>query len=254
MQSNKYFGSFYPVNSSIHRLNSVVKLICLFLFLIPMIGSVSLKLHVVVLFFIVMLMYTSNVPLRFYFNMLYGLRYIYIIILFALASKGLSMENAVVVLIKISAFIEYLALIFYTTSPSELKYGIEKSLSPFNLFNLNLGRLSNKIVGLINFFPLLLTTEQEVLKSASARGLDYYHGDILSKIYAVVSSFKNTLRLTFKKISDIKFASELRMYSVTKFRTNLRTNKVKFFDIMLLLVHFLFILYYIREVGLIWDI
>ena len=46
MQTNKYFGSFYPVNSSIHRLNPVMKLICLFLFLIPLIGSMSLKLHI----------------------------------------------------------------------------------------------------------------------------------------------------------------------------------------------------------------
>lgn len=251
MQSNKYFGSFYPVNSSIHRLNPVIKLICLFLFLIPMIGSMDIKLHIVILFFIIMLMYTSNVPMKFYFNMLYGLRYIYIIILFLLASKGLSLEQAVVILIKISATIEYLSLIFFTTSPSELKYGIEKVLNPFNLFNFNLGRLSNKIVGIINFFPLLFTTEHEVLKNASARGLDYYHTDILAKIIVVLSSFKNTIRLTFKKIQDIKFASELRMYNVTKFRTNLRTNKVKFFDIMLILVHLIFIMSYIKEVGLI---
>lgn len=254
MQSNRFFGSFYPVGSSIHRLNQVIKLICLFLFIIPMIGSMSIKLHIVVLFFIVMLIYTSNVPIRFYFNMLYSLRYIYIVILFALASKGLSMEQAIVILIKISSIIEYLALIFYTTSPSELKYGIEKTLNPFNFLNFNLGRLSNLIVGIITFFPLLFTTEQSVLKCAGARGLDYYHGDILSKISVVLSSFRNTIRLTIKKMKDIKFASELRMYSVTKFRTNLRTNKVKFFDMVLLLVHFIFILSYIEEVGLIWDI
>lgn len=250
MLSNRYFGSFYPVNSSIHRLNPVIKLICLFLFIIPMIGSMDIKLHIVIFFFIIMLMYTSNVPLKFYFNMLYGLRYIYIILLFLLAGRGLSLEQAVVIFIKISTFVEYLALIFYTTSPSELKYGIEKTLNPFNLFNFNLGHLSNKIVGLITFFPLLFTTEYEVLKSAAGRGLDYYHSDILAKIIAVVSSFKNTLRLTFNKIQNIKFASELRMYSVTKFRTNLRTNKVKFFDIMLILVHLIFVMSYIREVGL----
>lgn len=250
MLSNRYFGSFYPVNSSIHRLNPVIKLICLFLFIIPLIGSMDIKLHIVVFFFIIMLMYTSNVPMKFYFNMLYGLRYIYIVLLFLLSSKGLSLEQAIVIFIKISALIEYLALIFYTTSPSELKYGIEKTLNPFNLFNFNLGRLSNKIVSIITFFPLLFTTEHEVLKSASARGLDYYHSDILAKINVAFSSFKNTLRITFNKIHNIKFASELRMYNVTKFRTNLRTNKVSFFDIMLILVHLIFIMSYIKEVGL----
>lgn len=251
MQSNSFFGSFYPVKSSIHKLNSVIKLMCFLLFLIPIIGSMSLRLHIVILFFIVMLLYLSRVPLRFYFNMLYGLRYIYIIILFVLASRGLSLESAIVILIKVSSVIEYLALIFYTTSPSELKYAIEKILNPFNIFNFNLGRISNKIVGLINFFPLLFTTEYEVLKSASSRGLDYFHSDIIARIGALVYSFKNTLRLTIAKINEIKFASELRMYSVTKFRTNLRTNKVNFSALLILFIHLIFIAYYIYERGLV---
>ena len=121
MQSNSFFGSFYPVKSSIHKLNPIIKLLCFIIFLIPLIGSMSIKLHIVMLFFITMLLYLSRVPLRFYFNMLYGLRYIFIIVIFALANRGLSFENAVVILIKISSIIEYLALIFYTTSPSELK-------------------------------------------------------------------------------------------------------------------------------------
>ncbi len=251
MQSNRFFGSFYPVKSSIHKLNPVIKLLCFLLFLVPIIGSMSIKLHVVILFFIVMLLYSSHVPLRFYFNMLYGLRYVYIVILFALASKGLSLEEAIVILIKVSSIIEYLALIFYTTSPSELKYAIEKTLKPFNIFNFNLGNVSNKIVGIINFFPLLFTTEYEVLKSASARGMDYFHSDIIARIGALACSFKNTLRITLEKIQTIKFASELRMYSVTKFRTNLRTNKVNFYALLILLIHLVFIAYYIFERGLI---
>lgn len=251
MQSNKYFGSFYPVESTIHKLNPVMKFICLFLFMIPMIGSTSLKLHVVILFFIVMLIYSSNVPLRFYFDMLYGLRYIYIIILFALASKGLALEEAVVVLIKVSSIIEYLTLIFYTTSPSELKYGIEKTLNPFNILNFNLCKVSNAIVSIITFFPLLFTTEYKVLKSASERGLDYFHSDILARIHVSLSSFKNTLRLTLEKIKKDKFASELRMYNISKFRTNLRTNRVGFVDLLIMAVHLVFIASYVIEVGLI---
>lgn len=254
MQSNKYFGSFYPVNSIIHKLNPVVKLLCLLLFLVPMIGSMDIKLHIVILFFITMILYSSNVPLRFYMNMLYGLRYFYILLLFVFASRGLTLEETVIVLIKISSIIEYLAFIFYTTAPSELKYGIEKILSPFNFLNLNLGKISNTVILIITFFPILFTTEQSVLMNAGSRGLDYYHSDILAKIVVVASSFKNTLRLTIQKIKETKLACELQMYKVTKFRTNLRTNKVKFFDIILIFVHLIFIAYYIYERGLLWDI
>ena len=254
MQSNKYFGSYYPIESSIHKLNPIMKFICLFLFLVPMIGSMSLKLHVVIMFFITMLMYTSNVPLKFYFNMIYGLRYIYIIILFFLASKGLTQEEALVTLLKVTSIIEYLALIFYTTSPSELKYGIEKTLNPFNVFNINLSKLSNKIITGIRFFPLLITTEYGVLKNASERGLDYFHSDILARINVLASSFKNTLRLTIEKIKKENFASELKMYQISKFRTNLRTNKIGYIDLLITIIHIIFVASYVIEVGIIWDI
>ncbi len=250
MHSNKYFGSYYPVDSFIHKINPVIKLVALFLLLIPIIGSMELKLHVVMLFFTVMLLYSSKVPLRFYFNMLYGIRYLFILLLFLLASRGLDLETAVIVLLKIVILIEYLSLIFYTTSPNELKYGIEKSLSPFNFLSLNLGKFANVVVNIITFFPLLFVTEQKVLKSASMRGLDYYNQDILSKIYVASSSLKNTFRLTFERIKEEKFASTLRMYNVSKHRTNLSTNKINFNGIFLLLIHLIFVAYYIYERGL----
>ncbi len=251
MLSNKFFGSFYPVNSSIHKINPVIKFICLFLFLIPIIGSENIRLHVVMFFLIVFMMYLSRVPMRFYFDMLYGLRYIFIIIIFMLASKGLELESALVILLKLFCVIENLALIFYTTSPSELKYGIEKCLTPFNIFNFKLGRLSNLLVSIITFFPMMFTTEQSVLKSASARGLDYFHGDVLSRIYASLSSLKNTLRLTIEKIRLVKFNSELKMYDVKKYRTNLRVKKVGFSDLILLGIHIVFVFSYVTEVGII---
>ena len=245
MQNNKYFGSYYPVISNIHKLNPIVKLLCLLIFILTMIGSMNLKLHVVILFFLFMMMYYSNVPLRFYTGMLYGLRYVYIFLLFLLASKGLSLENAVTIFLKISMIIEYLALIFYTTSNSELKYAIEKILNPINVLNLNLNKISYVITNIIIFFPLLITIDLEVVESASSRGLDYFHGDILSRLIVQKNTIKNTLRLTREKLKRIKFVSSLKLYNTKKLRTNLNTNKFNYRDVLLILVHLIFIAFYI---------
>ena len=95
MQSNKYFGEYYPVESSIHKLSVFSKLITLLLMLIPIIASKSIELHLVMLFFILILIYSSKVPLRFYFDIIYGLRYIFVIFVVVLAFKGLELEDAV---------------------------------------------------------------------------------------------------------------------------------------------------------------
>lgn len=246
MQNNKYFGSYYPVESNIHKLNPIIKLVCLLIFILTMIGSMNIKLHLVILFFVFMMIYYSNVPIRLYIGMLYGLRYVYIFLLFMLASKGLSLENAITIFIKISLIIEYLMLIFYTTSNSELKYSIEKVLNVFNVFNLKLSKISFILTTGITFFPILITTDLEVVKSASSRGLDYFHGDILSRLIVQFNTIKNTLRLTINKIKKMKFMSELRLYNINrKMRTNLNTNKFNYRDVFYLLVHLIFIAFYI---------
>ena len=68
MQSNKYFTSFYPVDSSVHRLNPVIKLICLILLLVSMALNSDIRLCTLMLFVTLYLVYATHVPLRFYFD------------------------------------------------------------------------------------------------------------------------------------------------------------------------------------------
>ncbi len=246
MQSNKYFGQYYPIDSKIHNLNVFTKLITLLLLIITLIISNSLRLELVIFFFIFILLYESKVPLRFYFNIIYGLRYLLIILVVLLASKGLTLNVAVTILFKVFNIISYLSLIFYTTSNSELKYGLEKILSPFNIFNLRISTFINKLVNLINFFPLLLITEREVLISSSARGLDYFHTDLMSRFITALISLKNTFRLTKEKLNRKKLSNKIKLYSTKTYRTNLRTNKFKLYDLIILIVFIMFIYYSIR--------
>ena len=251
MQSNKAFTSFYPVNSFVHRLNPVVKFICFLLMLVPIIASMDMKLHLIMLFVIIYLLYSSKVPFRFYFDTIYSLRFVFILLIFILAFKGLYFEDAVSIVLKVVVVMLYLSMLFYTTSPSELKYGIEKLLSPFNIFNINISPVINRVVDAITFFPNLFITEKQVLINASSRGVDYFHTDIISRFFALLLSFKNTLRLTRERTKKIKFSASLKGYSTKKYRTNLRTNKVRFGDVILIVVFIGFIAYYVWEKGLI---
>lgn len=246
MQSNKYFGQYYPIDSKIHNLNVFTKLITLLLLIITLIISNSLRLELVIFFFIFILLYESKVPLRFYFNIIYGLRYLLIILVVLLASKGLTLNVAVTILFKVFNIISYLSLIFYTTSNSELKYGLEKLISPFNFLNLRVSTFINRLVNLINFFPLLLITEREVLISSSARGLDYFHTDLVSRFITALISLKNTFRLTKEKLNRKKLSNKIKLYSTKTYRTNLRTNKFKLYDLIILIVFIMFIYYSIR--------
>ena len=132
MYSRSSFGSYYPIDSIIHRLNPVVKIVNFVLMLIVLIVSKSLYTNLFLLGLIFVMSLLSYVPFRYYFNTFWFLRYIYILIAFICAYFDQSLQTCMIYIIKLVVLVEYINIIAYTTSPSESAYGIEKFLSLFN--------------------------------------------------------------------------------------------------------------------------
>lgn len=254
MYSRNTFGDFYPIESVLHRINPVVKFISFLISIILIVGTNSLELHVFLIVLIFIMMMFSNVPMKFYFNTLYSLRFIWIFLLFFFASLAFSLELCIAYFIKIIVVLEYLNIIIYTTSPSELFYGIESVFLPFNIFYFNLSRLALTIVNIIKFIPLLITTEYKILKTQASRGIDYHHSDIIGKVYAIAHTLKNTLRLCVYKMKKTSEVSKFRMFNIKRKRSNLRVNYVGFYDFIFLAFHIALLIGYIFERGLLNEI
>ena len=254
MYSKGLFGTYYPADSKVHDMSIIIKLLNFFLFILVMIGSKSLRLHLVILVILVLQILESKIPFGFFFNMFYGLRYIYVILIFIFASLNLTLELSIIYLLKFILITEYLALLTYTTSLSEFDYGIYKLLNPINFLNLNISYISLIIGNIFRFIPELIFTENLVLKSQASRGIDYNNSGLIGKYYAIVHSLKNTIRLTFKRMKEINSLAKLRIFDKNKRRTNLKTGNFSFYAFVLLIFHLLFLYLYILEVNLIWDI
>lgn len=251
MFSNNVFGSFYPVDSSVHKLSPIIKLINLFLLIIFMLSTNNLKLIILSSILILLQLFQSRVPLKFYLNITLSLRYIMLFIIFVMFFTNFNLEIIIVTIIKLINFILYLSILTYTTSHSELNYGIEKILSPFNIFNLKINKFALLITNTIRFIPLISKISNKALKSQASRGLDYNHSNINKRIYARINILTNTISLSFKQIIQIKKASEIKMFDSNKYRTNLRTNIIKANDIFYLGFYLLLIAGSILERGLI---
>ena len=250
MYSRNSFGSFYPVDSAIHRLNPVVKLILFLLAVFLIIATNSLYIHLFLLSLIIVMMLLSYVPVKYYFRTFWFLRYIYIIIAFASAYFNKSLELTCVYMLKIIIVVEYLNILAFTTSPSETIYSIEKLISPFNFLFLPVSKLAFKINNALRYIPIMLEVEHKTLKAQSSRGIDYYNSSIFGRMYALNNIMSNIFALTKRKINEISFSGKLRLYNVKTYRTNYRTNKAGFYDIVFILFHLLLIYAYIKEKGL----
>ena len=246
MYSNASFGSFYPVSSTIHRLNPIVKLINFILMILILLLTSSKEIHSFLFIYVLVTILLSYVPIKYYFNTFYSLRYIYLIMAFICAYMGLDFTTYLVYTSKLVIFVLYLNVIVFTTSPSETIYSIEKFLSLFNIFNLKVVKIATKINNMLRYYPLYIETKYKTLLAASIRGIHIGFFDIKGKL-KLHSRIK---RLTKIRNEEILLYSELRLYDINKHRTNYRTNKVGFYDILFLVFHLVLLYIYCIEEGL----
>ena len=254
MYSRTTLGNYYPVDSIIHKLNPINKFICFIILLFTLICSMNVGLHLFLFGFLVLVMLLSRVPFKFYFNIIYSLRFILILTVFICLCTTLTLDIYVVLILKIVLFVVSLSIMSFTTSPSELSYAVEKTLTPFNWFFLNLSYLSVGIVNMIKFIPMLITTEYSVLKSVQARGIDYDHSNMISRFYTRRLIFKRVYAITRRRQKDIKTEAVLKLYSHKKYRTNYKVNPFGSVDLLYLLIHLFLIVWFLYEKGLLNEI
>lgn len=249
MYSRNSFGSFYPVDSSVHRLNPVVKLFNFIVAILLIILSDSLYINLFLFSLVLCMELLSFVPFKYYFRTFWSLRYIYILILFICAYFRLSITESFIYIIKFITTVEYLNILAFTTSPSESAYGIEKFLSYFNFLYLPITKFAFKINKMLRYVPLMLTVEYKTLKAEASRGIDYFHSNMFGRMNAVGTIYRNILTLTKRKSRDIAFASELRLYNMKRYRTNYRTNRVGFYDLFFTVFHLALVYSYLVQRG-----
>lgn len=250
MYSRNSFGSYYPISSTIHKLNPIMKLINFIITILVLLLSNNLQINIFVLVLTIIMMILSYVPFKYYFNTFWSLRYIYLFLIFFLYSLGINFNDTVCYLIKLIVVVEYLNILAFTTSPSESVYGIERFLSMFNFLMLPVNKIAIKINSILRYFPLLLVVNYKTIKAQSSRGIDYYNSNIFGRGYVFMNLFSNSLRLTKSKSKEINYASELKLYNDKRYRTNYETNRVGFNDIFFFMFHLALLYACVVEKGL----
>lgn len=250
MYSRNSFGSYYPISSTIHKLNPIMKLINFIITILVLLLSNNLQINIFVLVLTIIMMILSYVPFKYYFNTFWSLRYIYLFLIFFLYSLGINFNDTVCYLIKLIVVVEYLNILAFTTSPSESVYGIERFLSMFNFLMLPVNKIAIKINSILRYFPLLLVVNYKTIKAQSSRGIDYYNSNIFGRGYVFMNLLSNSLRLTKAKSKEINYASELKLYNDKRYRTNYETNRVGFNDIFFFMFHLALLYACVVEKGL----
>ena len=255
MLTNINFGKYYERDSVVHKLSPVFKIISLLIMIVSIFFIDSYKDIIMLTSYLILMMIEGKISMNLankltifrvmlvplmvivpFFNItgeFLGIPYTYLII-----DLIFNINNTIYDLYKLIFIIIYSSALTYTTSTSEITYGIERMLRPFNNY-IPVNDIAMIITLTIRYIPTLTMEADRIIKAQKMRGINFDNKNIKDKISTLVGVFIPMFVLSLKKSESLGDIMDLRLYNYGKSRTNLRTNKWKKKDSLLLVLNIL---------------
>lgn len=252
MRKDVSLGSYYPVESPIHKMNACIKLL-IFIALVVLIFLIKnfygfLALGVFLLLVIIL----SNVP---FLSVIKSLKSILFLIIFTVILNLLFSDKSGKVLFKIwklkitehnlifSSFMALRlvflaissALLTLTSTPIELTDAIEILLKPLTWIKIPVHTLALIMSIALRFIPTLTEKTEQIVNAQKARGSQIESGNFIQKIKALVPVIIPLLIASFNIADQLGDAMDARCYNGSKTRTKYKKSVIRLKDVFALI-------------------
>jgi len=240
---NEYkIDNYQSVESDIHNLNPVYKVISLFVVIISIFMISSLHDFMFCFLILLFILNLSNIPYKIYLKNVWNLRVLIIFIILINLIFRVSFYTTFITVFQIIMVVSYTTMITYTTAPMEIAYGLEKSLSFLNVLHIPVNKLSLSLTLVLRFIPNIYEEAGRILKSQSTRGIDYYNSNLKGKLKALSSMMTPMFISSLKKSDDVADMMSIRLYGYAKSRTNYQMHKWTIIDSLMLVINLLILI------------
>lgn len=226
MKNNHQFFRYVTGNSKLHLMNSKMKIIWFILLIINFLIIKDTFSLIICLLFLMFIILQSKINIKIYMQNLIRIYPIYIIVFVGSFLINHNILNGFFDVLKTILIIVLFLVLTFTTSLSEIAWGIECVLRPMEKIGISVSNFSLRIAFSIKFISTLFEKFYEVRKSMAHRGLAYGKNKLKSFNRMVIPS----INLSYKLSRQTIMAMKLRFYGHSKKRTNYHENKVTKFD------------------------
>lgn len=266
---NITIGQYYPIDSSIHRLDARSKLVATMLYIIGLFTANGVVGYAVAIILLLVAIYMSKVPFRL---MLKGLRGIIAIIIFTVvlnllfATQGEVIfkfgflkitDTAVITSVKMAVRLVMLviasSIMTLTTSPIELTVGMEQLMSPFKRIGIPAHEISMMMSIALRFIPTLMDELDKIKKAQMARGASFDSGNVLQRAKSLLPLLIPLFVSAFRRADELALAMEARCYRGDINRTRMNEPHLGVNDIITMLFFSLFVIVTLM-LRLIWRL
>ena len=249
-------GQYYPIESTIHKLDPRVKLFGTLMFLISLFITDNYIGYLLALTFLAWAIVVSKVPFSYIVK---GMKAIVVLLLFSVVlNLFLTTGEPVVSFWKLTITKEGIytasfmairlifliigsSLLTLTTTPNNLTDGLEKGLGFLKVIKVPVHEISMMISIALRFIPILMEETDKIMKAQIARGADFESGNIFKKVKALVPLLVPLFVSAFRRANDLATAMEARCYRGGSGRTKMKSLQYKKADGI---AYFIILLYF----------
>ncbi len=242
------FGSYYPINSFVHKMDARIKIILSIAYIVAVFLVMSFHFlgFLACFIFIVLCTVFSKVPFREVIKSIKGL--LFFILLSAILQLLLNKDgeplwesgfitynglyNALFIVFRISLVIIGASILTLTTSPLEIADGIESLLTPLKFVKFPVHEFALIMSIALRFIPTLLDETDRIIKAQKSRGADFDTKNVFKKIKALIPVLIPLLISSFRRADELADAMDSRCYAGSKNRTKYKKQKLTFRDLI----------------------
>ncbi|MBR2933882.1 MAG: energy-coupling factor transporter transmembrane protein EcfT [Clostridia bacterium] len=249
MLSDVAFGQYYPVSSSVHRLDPRTKIVILIAYIVMIFLIKNFVGFVLAGAFLLATIIIAKVPIGSVIKSVKAILFIiiitFIINLFLHKEEGAkvlfdvwllnkitdkSIKYALFMALRLSFLVFGSSLLTLTTTPVSLTDGIESLLTPLKWIRFPVHELALIMSIALRFIPTLMEETDRIISAQKARGADFETGNFLKKAKALLPVLIPLVISAFRRAEELGDAMDARCYNGSKNRTKYKKLTFKFRD------------------------
>ena len=250
-------GQHYPTESIVHKLDSRVKLVATFIFMISLFIINKFWPYSIVIVSLLEIIKLSNIPFKYILKGLKPLRWIilftFVINIFFLPGEKLilsfgflrvtqeGISQAIFMAIRLTLLVLGTSLLTLTTSPMDLTDGIERLLNPFKNIGLPVHELAMMMTIALRFIPTLLDETDKIMKAQMSRGADFESNNLINRAKNLVPLLVPLFVSAFRRAEELGTAMEARCYRGGYNRTKMKESVLSKSDYVSYVLQFMYL-------------
>lgn len=230
-------GQYFPLNSTIHKLDPRTKMLFTVVFIVMVFVSNNFISLLFCLFTGIVIISMSKIPVK---TVLKGLKPILMIITItsvlqiAYVKTGITLVDfwkiqitsggvltAIFMALRISLLIVMSTMLTYTTSPTSLTNGLDRVFAPFKKIGIDFHTVTMIMTIALRFIPTLIEEVDKIMSAQKSRGANFEQGSLKKRAKALIPLFIPLLFNSIRRAYELANAMTCRCYNGGKGKTTM---------------------------------